>query len=80
MAHWNYRVVQRTYPNGEVLMAIHEAHYENGEEHPGSITVDPVVFVGNTPDEIEKALKKALEATTKPVLVWESYCKETDAG
>jgi hypothetical protein len=61
---WNYRVVREPI---EGFLAIHECHYD-GTGKPVSITTEPVIFGGDTVEDIRWALQRALDALDKPIL------------
>ena len=73
---WNYRVVRRLLPNGEVEFGIHEAFYEEGCEKPDSITTSPVSPVSETYEGLLKEIEHFKRALLKEVLFEEDFEKE----
>ena len=82
MSHWNHRVVRRTYPDGSVLLDIHEAFYDDSGLVWG-ITEDPIApgveescagldIPGETVEDLKKVLNWMIEACNKPILDYEN--------
>ena len=66
--------MRRTYENGEVEYAIHEAHYTTPGRASGpcSITVDPIAPSSEDIDGLRWVLQKMLQSLDKPVLDYET--------
>ena len=62
---WNYRVVRQT-ACGETIYGIHEAYYEKAALQ--SVTVRPVGIVGDSVDELRRALNAMTQALGKPAI------------
>lgn len=63
---WNYRILKKTTTQGDYF-AIHEVYYDKGKEN--GWTKEPVTFIGDTPEEVIRALEMALnDARKHPVL------------
>jgi len=79
MAHWNHRVVRRTYPDGSVLLGIHEAFCDS-EGRVWGITEDPIAPLVEAPEETVDDLKKVigwmLNACDAPVLDYDKISEE----
>lgn len=65
---WNYRVIQTTYPSGEVDFGVYEVYYDN-EGRITAYTEDPVPAVCETIEELRQDLQRMLECLDNPVLV-----------
>jgi hypothetical protein len=72
MAGWNYRVLSRTHPNGEISFGIYEVYY-NQDGTPGSCTATPVEPSGETLKELKADMIRMLHAFKKPVLKYEDF-------
>lgn len=70
---WNYRVVKRTWDNGTVIFAIHEAYYDEGKLEPGTITINPCWPQGESLEELQEDLEWYREALSRPILNWEDF-------
>jgi hypothetical protein len=73
---WNYRVVRRAWGDGstgETFLAIHEAHYQDDNERPVSITVNPTTAQGDTLEELADVLEKMRGALAKSVLEYDDF-------
>ena len=73
---WNYRVVRRPRGDGstgESFLAIREAHYGEDKERPESITQEPTIVTGDTPEELTAELDRVREALSKPVLEYDDF-------
>jgi hypothetical protein len=69
---WNYRVVRRVHPNGDVGFGVHEAFYENCDDAvPYLITEDPCGPYGETLEELQRDLLYLQAAFTKPALEYD---------
>lgn len=70
---WNHRVVRKTYPDGQVMIGIHEAFYDdNGlvwaiTEDAVSPSVDET-NAGETVEDLKKVIGWMLQACDHPVL------------
>ena len=66
---WNYRIVKKTHPSGEVTYGIHEAHYPSRRTNRAdSITIDPIDPHGYDMKELKADLKAMMKAFDWPVL------------
>ena len=57
---WNYRLVHYKPTDDEDCFGLHEIHYEDGV--PVTRTVNPASFVGETREEVIRAMEMALDA------------------
>lgn len=68
MSTWNYRLVKvGPDESGDWEVGIYEVYYDD-DGHPHSRTLEPAEFVGADADEVRKALKRAIKATSQAVL------------
>ena len=71
---WNYRVVSKTYPNGEIELHIHEAYYKSKRhKKPNSITENPVTVGTDSIKGMRWILKMMSEALKKTILKYEDF-------
>ncbi len=75
MSHWNNRVVHRKI-NGEDYYAIHEAHYDEGETYPHSITQDSIAPYGETLTELVETLDRMKQCLDAPILEYDNFWKD----
>lgn len=69
---WNYRVVRRKYPDGEVLYQMHEVYYDN-DGNPDGVSACPVDVTSDAGvDGIKWVLTSMQEAAEKPVLDYDA--------
>lgn len=66
MSTWNYRLVKIASDLGEEIV-LHEVYYDD-DGKPVARTKQPAEFVGASADEVRKALKRAIKATSQAVL------------
>lgn len=76
MAHWNYRVIEYTDDDGEVIQSIHSVHYR--DDVPEFYSEMPVEMwscdgVGGDVCGLAWMLDKMREALEKPVLRLEDF-------
>lgn len=69
---WNYRVVRKNARFGPVY-TIHEAYYDENEETPRLITVEPMAPLGDTFKELKQDLKWMKKALSLPVIDWDEW-------
>jgi len=67
MLTWEYRVLKRTYPNGEVEFGVYEVYWGGSEKREGT-SKDPVIIVGDTLEQINIEVRNIVAALSKPVL------------
>jgi hypothetical protein len=79
MGFWNYRVVRRRMPEGELIYAVHQAHYEDDQRDkppasrtPWSVTDRAVRLEAESMDGICEELILMSFATKLPVLDYET--------
>ena len=72
---WNYRVVKRevekalSLGGGVVISyAIHEAYYNDGEEKPFDIALEPCSPQGDTVEELRESMDLMMQAFDREVL------------
>ena len=81
MSHWDHRVVRKTYPDGTVMLSIHEAFCDT-EGRVWAITQDPIsprVDATNneeTVEDLKKVIGWMLMACVKPILDADSIPEE----
>lgn len=65
---WNYRVVKKTYPSGDVFYGVHEVFYD-ADNSVFAFTDRPVPAQSETIAGLKKYLRLMLASLDKPVLV-----------
>ena len=72
MPHWNHRIVRKTFPNGEVILGVVEAFYDESGLIWGftSDFQEPMVVEsdGETVDNLKKVIGWMLKACDQPIL------------
>lgn len=68
MVGWNYRVVKKTYPNGETLYGVHEVYYASDIKTPTSCTEEPISFQEESLGQLISVVAMVTEALNKDVL------------
>lgn len=64
MINWNYRIVKYKDDAG---YGLHEVHYHD-DGSPQSMTLGPITFAGDTPEEVREQLRMArVDAIKRPV-------------
>lgn len=85
MSHWNHRVVRRTYPDGTVILGVHEAFCDSNGLVWG-VTQDPVRPIvvdhgidgipGETVDDLKQVINWMLNACDAPILDYDKIPEE----
>lgn len=77
-SHWNYRVVKHSerhekFNNGEEIISyhIHSTHYEH--DVPITISTEPSVPYGETPEELLADIELMKKAFDKPILNYSDF-------
>jgi hypothetical protein len=66
---WNYRIVKKVHPNGELTFGIHEAYYASRRTNrANAITMDPIDPHGDDLKELKANFKAMAKAFDWPVL------------
>jgi hypothetical protein len=76
MAGWNYRVVRIKTPDDRepyASYAIHEAHYDNPNAEPGSISAEAMTTSFDSVTDLRDALTRMLASLDEPVLHYEDF-------
>lgn len=69
---WDYRVVRKKLPNGEVVFGIHEVYYDK-HKNPQYCSNGPMEPTGESIRELRAELARMLKALEKPILKHEDF-------
>jgi hypothetical protein len=74
---WNYRIVEKTLPCGEIQQGIHECYYNDRTGEPEWITEHTFSIVWNKGASTHLILEEIKEAFRKPILFYEDFENRT---
>ena len=71
--YWNYRLVRHIDSDGEITIAIHEAHYDAGSDVPRSVAENPAVVMSATAYQLTDVLRKMRRALKGTILDYKDF-------
>ena len=71
--YWNYRLVRHIDSDGEITIAIHEAHYDAGSDVPRNVSENPAVVMSETAFQLTDVLRKMRRALKEPILDYKDF-------
>ena len=69
--YWNYRIIKRENPSGEVTYGIYEAHYDMEGNLKGH-GENPISLIGESVEDLRFEIENLKESLTKDVLTYQN--------
>ena len=69
--YWNYRIIKRENPSGEITYGIYEAHYDMEGNLKGH-TENPISIIGESIEDLKLDIDNLKESLTKDVLTYQN--------
>lgn len=74
---WNYRVIERDYPDGSKGLGIHEVYYDK-EGNPQYCSDKAIAAYGEDKDSLSTDLQHMIDALSKPTLLFSDFIKREE--
>jgi len=69
--YWNYRIIKRELPNGEVTYGIYEVHYDM-EGNFRAHTENPMCVIGESIEDLKYDIENLKESLSKDILTYQN--------
>lgn len=69
--YWNYRIIKRENPSGEVTYGIYEVHYDMEGNLKGH-TENPISVIGESIEDLKFDIENLKESLNKDVLTYQN--------
>ena len=69
--YWNYRVIKRENPSGEITYGMYEAHYDMEGNLKGH-TENPITMIGESIEDLKFDIENLKESLNKDILTYQN--------